>query len=495
RKSVGGGAPQLMGQYLLDAFLHTLVASIFAIAFLALAFPKLAPMLELPAELDLVTPRNLGLCLALVVLFTLLSSFYPAWLTAQAKPAPLLRNGAGAVVGTGTQLRKLLVGIQFAIVVVLLLASGVVHQQIEYTRTRDPGYSLDNVIASRVGIIQGVDTMRTLITELNRLPGVDVAAAGSVSPGTIMISSGNPVTYTDAEGRVREGAIQGAGIGPNYMRAMSVRILAGREFTAEDEPPTYDPNAPPTTGKVVLNEAAARALGFATPDAALDQLIESQVSMGTQGTRKNTMRVIGVVADTQFSSAMLPPVAQYYTFSLQNGFLAVKLQPGADRVTVTEAVETIWEDVISRPFQAADEALMTGFQLRREELEARRGNRRQAREGNRRAQGNGRRAHQYRHAVSAAVLEADRRCEPRRMAVRVLGAQTVADTLSVSARYVRDRDVGTCGKCCGTAHRMVDRRRDGRAGGECESGEGAALRVGAHYVSEFYARHLPQLMA
>ncbi|MGV3593200.1 MAG: ABC transporter permease, partial [Gammaproteobacteria bacterium] len=46
RKSVGGGAPQLMGQYLLDAFLHTLVASIFAIAFLALAFPKLAPMLE-----------------------------------------------------------------------------------------------------------------------------------------------------------------------------------------------------------------------------------------------------------------------------------------------------------------------------------------------------------------------------------------------------------------------------------------------------------------
>jgi putative ABC transport system permease protein len=372
RKSVGGSGPQLMGQYLLDAFLHTLVASMLAVAFLALGFPRLATMLELPLQLDLLTPRNLGLCFALVVLFTLSSSLYPAWLTARAKPAPLLRNGAGAVVGSGTRVRTLLVGIQFTIVVVLLLASAVLRQQIDYTRNRDPGYSLDNVIASRMTGNGDPELLSTVVTEFNRVPGVDIAAVGGASPGVIMLTSGNAVKYTAPDGTTREAALQPAGVGPGYMRAMSVRVLAGREFAPEDEPPPYDKDAPPTISKTLLNETSARALGFATPEAALDQLLETEVSVSSTEMRKSTMRVIGVVADTQFSSVMLPPVPQYYSYFSQNNFLAVKLLPGADRTAVLDGLEAAWSKVVStRPFQSADEATLTGFQLRREEFEAR----------------------------------------------------------------------------------------------------------------------------
>lgn len=129
RKSVGAGTGQLLRQYLFDAFLHTLLAATLAVLFLGFAFPKLSVMLQTPLRFDLLTPQNLALCLMMVILFTLISSLYPAWLSSQVRPGPLLRNGAGAVVGTGTKLRKLLVALQFAIVVVLLLASAVIRQQ------------------------------------------------------------------------------------------------------------------------------------------------------------------------------------------------------------------------------------------------------------------------------------------------------------------------------------------------------------------------------
>src|SRR5690606_13895210 len=89
-------------------------------------------------------------------------------------------------------------------------------------------------------------------------------------------------------------------------------------------------------------------------------------------TRKSTMRVIGAVADTQFASVMLPPVPQYYNYFAQNNFLAAKLLPGADRAAVLEGLQAAWSNVVSStPFQPTDEAFLTGFQLRREEFEAR----------------------------------------------------------------------------------------------------------------------------
>ncbi len=378
RKTVGGGAGQLMLQYLLDAFFHTLLAAALAVAFLAFAFPKLQTMLELPLQLDLLTVRNLSLCISMVVVFTFVSSVYPAWLTSQGKPGPLLRNGAGAVVGTGTALRKVLVGLQFAIVVVLLLATAVVRQQIEYTRTRDRGFSLENVIAMRSTVPDAFGKMPAILAEFNKVPGVVKAAVGGIAPGMVMISTGNLVKHTAPDGSVREAALQAAGVGPGYFDAMSVRVLAGREYTEEDAPPPStpgappDPNAPPRIGRVILNEASVRALGFATPEAALDQLLDTELSGFDRQIRKQSFRVIGVVADTQFSSAMLPPIAQYYNFTTGNNFLAVKVAPGEDRSVVTEALKTAWDGIVTGgPFTPTPADALTGFQLRREEFEAR----------------------------------------------------------------------------------------------------------------------------
>lgn len=379
RKSAGAGAGQLMGQYLLDAFLHVFVAALVAVLLLAFGLPQMQTILQFP-ELDLLRWRNLGLCLAMVVIFTLASSLYSTWTASHSKPAPLLRNGAGAVVGTGTALRRLLVGIQFAIVVVLLLATAVVRQQIDYTRQRDPGYSLENVVQVRgvgTGVFQRSDA---LLAALRNSPGVVSAAAATITPGVFFLSAPTMVRTLVMDGASRQAGIQALNAGSDFFRTMSVRILAGREFSdefdagtvAEPGVPQADTSGPLPERRIVLNESAARLLGFATPDAAVEQLLETEVAQPGQPPRMQTLRVIGVVADTQFSSAMLPPVPQYYMYQPRTSLFIVKLEPGVDLEAATSELRAVWNSIVpGEEFRTQDSAAATAFQFRREEFEAR----------------------------------------------------------------------------------------------------------------------------
>lgn len=373
RKTVGGEGGQLLRQYLVDAFAHTLLAALLAIFLLQLALPRMQVALGLPLQIDLWTWESFGLCLAIVAGFTLVSGAYPALLMSKGKPAELLSNSSGVVLASGNGLRRTLVGIQFAIVIMLLLASAVVQQQIRYMQNRDRGFSLDNVVALRMPSFELTLKAAALVTEFARLPGVQAAAAGSVAPGTITIGQPPPVRRTAADGEVIEAAIQGASVGSEYFRALSVPVLAGREFSvAIDGQPPAQGDAPPSIRDVMLNLSAAQDLGFSAPEMAIEQLLETE-SRNQQGElTRQAGRVIGVVADTQFSSVLLPPVPQIYYFSAQAGFVAVKLQPEADVAAVTSALKAVWDSVIGTgAFSPLSPELMDGNLLRREEFEAR----------------------------------------------------------------------------------------------------------------------------
>jgi putative ABC transport system permease protein len=375
RKTMGSESGQLMRQYLLDVFLQMLVAALLAIALLELAMPWMQAQLDIELGLDLVTWRSMGQCLAMVLAFTLLSGVYPALLMSRGQPAALLRSDVGNVMASGNTLRRLLVGMQFTVVIGLMLASAVVLQQIDYTRNRDRGYSLEQVIGLRVGFQDLVGTTAAAVTEFKRVPGVAGAAVGSVSPGTFTVATPTRVTLEAFEGDRTEAGLQIGSVGNDYFNVMSVPILAGREFAAEVEgtmPATENEEDAPAVVNVLLNLSASRALGFATPDAAINSLLTAEHSGREGPPRSQSMRVVGVVADTQFTSVMLPPVAQLYRYAAENGFIAIRFEPQADQVEVTEQLRSVWQQLASNvPFMPLSPSMMEGNMLYQEELEAR----------------------------------------------------------------------------------------------------------------------------
>jgi putative ABC transport system permease protein len=376
RKTIGGQASQLMRQYLLDVFCQTFAAAFLALVLLEFSLPLLQARLELGDELDieLLHWRNVGLCLGIIAIFTLVSGAYRAYLMVRRKPAALLRNASGAVVASGNFMRRLLVGIQFAIVIMLLVASAVVVQQIEYTRSRNRGYDLENVMGVRVAF-DLLAKVPALLTEFEKVQGVDDVAVGNISPGAIMISPPVVVRFTASNGAVTEASMQASATGVDYFGVMSVPVLAGREFASDIEgllPQDTAPDAAPALMNIVLNDSAARALGFQSPNMAVDSLLEAETRTPDGQPRVQAMRVIGVVADTQFSSAMLPPVPQYYPFSPQNGFVAIKLAAGADPVAVMAGLQAAWTAVMGETgFTPVPRNVMEFDGLAREEFEER----------------------------------------------------------------------------------------------------------------------------
>jgi putative ABC transport system permease protein len=295
------------------------------------------------------------------------------------KPAALLRNGGGAVVSSGNLLRRLLVGIQFAIVIGLLLASVVVRQQIDYTLSRDRGYSVKHVIGMRVTKSEDMSKTSTLVNEFKRLPGVAgaaVAGAG-VSPGIILSGASTHVSRIVLDGILVEAELQGRGnyVDVDYFNILSMRLLAGREFSADVEgalPQGDDKSDASAVINVILNASAVHALGFITPDAAIDALLMEEAVDNDGQMKRQSLRVIGVVADTQFASVILPPIAQYYRFSANNSFVAVRLEPDADQAAVLEALRVTWRQFMGDvSFLPLMPDAMEGYLLSQEEFEAR----------------------------------------------------------------------------------------------------------------------------
>jgi len=340
RKTIGGQAPQLMRQYLLEVFLQSLVAALVALVLLELALPILQARLGFALVLDLWNWPTLMSCLGIVTAFTLISGLYPAFLLSRGRPATLLHNSSGSVVSRGNSLRKLLVAAQFAIVVMLLLASTVTRQQIDYMSERGRGFALDNLVGVRTGTSLEVPT---LLNEFRRVPGVAGAASGSVSPGTIMVTTPNRIVAGD-----REALLEGAGVGGDYFSILSIPVLAGREFSdAVDVIRTVEEQAELPVVDVVLNESGAHALGFEAPALAVGQLLTTETPInGGVATRSQSLRVIGVVGDAQFATILQPPIPQWYRYGPQTSFIAVKIDPAANSSDVLAGLEDAWHKVM-----------------------------------------------------------------------------------------------------------------------------------------------------
>ncbi len=88
---------------------------------------------------------------------------------------------------------------------------------------------------------------------------------------------------------------------------------------------------------IILNESAARAIGFASPAEAVGQVAENVTFALNQD-----MRIVGVVPDLRWSSVREPVTAMVYygrkdfTFSL-----SIKTEPGTSEMVIA-AIEDLW---------------------------------------------------------------------------------------------------------------------------------------------------------
>jgi putative ABC transport system permease protein len=117
----------------------------------------------------------------------------------------------------------------------------------------------------------------------------------------------------------------------DLIETMGMELVAGRDFSRE--------RPADTLGAVILNETAARSMGWNDPQEAVDGLVEFAGGNGAP------IRVLGVVKDFHSQSVheQIAPVAMFY--SSFRFFGLVRVAPG-DVAGTIEAMRAAWERIL-----------------------------------------------------------------------------------------------------------------------------------------------------
>nr|WKN38846.1 ABC transporter permease [Tunicatimonas sp. TK19036] len=281
RKVLGSSRGQLIQQFLGETFLITLLAGILSLGVAKLGVDFFAE--SLPPELSLsVLWKGNGwlLLLAIIGIVGLLAGTYPAWVLSAYSPVFALKNQARQMSGRTRKayFRRALIVFQFAIAQIFILGTLMVGSQLHYLLNKDMGFRKDAIIHFRPDHWWQDTTQRRIVlaNELRQLSGVSEVSLSSSLPAANNWSSRTIAYRTDTSEIEAHVYIKEADT--SYLNVFNIELLAGRNYYASD-----------TMNELLLNETAARILGFDPPNEAVGKLIEFH--------KDKALPVVGVVSD------------------------------------------------------------------------------------------------------------------------------------------------------------------------------------------------------
>jgi putative ABC transport system permease protein len=278
KKTLGLSRGSLIAQFQIEHMMLTFVSMLLGLGvmeLLRLAIPFWVGI-EIPLNIIGVLPFTL-ICLALPLLIGLLAGAYPSWYLTSFRPAEVLK-GKLASGFRSSRLRNSLVVFQFTISIALMAGTLIIFSQLEFFRNQDLGLSTDNVL-----IIDHAEKLGTQLEsfreELRQVPGVEDA---SIS----MDFRGGYEDIFTRESDDRKVTLDQCKIDEQFFNTMKLSLVAGRSF---------DASSPSDRNAAIINENAARQLGWSPAEALGQRLIYIGDDVGPQ-------EIIGVVADFHFQS-------------------------------------------------------------------------------------------------------------------------------------------------------------------------------------------------
>jgi putative ABC transport system permease protein len=361
RKVLGASRQQLIAQFIGESTILAVISMLVALALVELLLPSLSQFLDADLAIDYFSSNGIVLpILGLVLLVGAVGGFYPALYLSRFRPAEVLKANQSAAEPSGSgRLRSALVVAQFAASIALIVCTWVVYGQTLFAREADPGFERENLIqVSNMDADQLRSQRDALVDQVRRIRGVTSAVRTGIG-----INTPNTITTTvQRPGQNDQVEISSYAVGADFFRTMGVDLVGGRTFDSNrpGDEATVDPDRTEESIRdivgrgvnVVINELAARRLGFADPRQAVGrQLRSSLYDSDTYGLTPIT--IIGVVEDSRFRtirSAIEPIVFRYSRGSV--GWMLVRYDD-ADPNQVRNSIRALWRQFASDvPFQA-----------------------------------------------------------------------------------------------------------------------------------------------
>jgi macrolide transport system ATP-binding/permease protein len=301
------------------------------------------PQVGLPIALDVplsapVVLFAVGVTLASTVVFGLV----PAWQGSATSLVPALKETAGQVSpgARRARLRQGLVVAQVALSLMLLVSAGLFVRTLYNAQNMDPGFSTRSGLFASLDLlpagydeVRGTALFRNLLTRVREVPGGEAASMGQRVPLNLGGGSDMGVRvdgYTPTPNE--ELTVFYNRVGSDYLRALGVSLVSGRDLTDRDTP-----DSPKVA---IINETMARRYWRGRDP------IGGRIHISI-ATKPAIVEVVGVARDGKYStlteaprSFMYLPVQQWYR---PDTVLTIKTSgdPAAAAASVQRAVRQL----------------------------------------------------------------------------------------------------------------------------------------------------------
>jgi len=360
RMALGASRASVLRLFVFESVLVSLLAGCLG-AVLAWQLVPLVPKLAanfLPIEAGGATALSLPVLVFTIVLSLLtglVMGFYPALQSSRADIVDALKEGGRGTAGSVRQqrFRKLLVGAQVALSVILLAGASLLIASFLRLSHQDPGFRTENLWTGFTVLPQAQypdQPTRTrfaeqLLSALRATPGLQEAMLSSGFP---LAGAAGATLYTKAEGNVppvpeRKGAPSND-LMPGWFKTLGIPLLAGRDFNEQDQ--LDHPNV------VIISKSGAKML-FGNENPIGKSLLVTSGSVPVE--------IVGIVGDVRSAQLNQANEMEFYRPLAQENFpfLSIAVRSPLPPETITRSVQSVLRGIdpglaliLPQPFSA-----------------------------------------------------------------------------------------------------------------------------------------------
>jgi len=306
-KVVGAGRNNLIGKFMSEALLLSLLSVGLAIALLYLFLPAYNSLVNKQLHIHLLQPGHLLSLLAITLVTGLAAGSYPAFYLSSFNPVHVLKGLRIKTSGGAAVIRKGLVITQFTASIALIIGTVIIYQQVQHIKDRDLGYSRNNLVY--------IDIHGNMKEHFEALKD-KLLATGYVENAAVSLHDALHV-YSSGTGAAWQGkdpnsviSIHYNRVSPEYLSTMHMKLISGRDFYST---PGMD------SVSVIINESLAKLMGK-----------EGRVGgIFTQGTADN--HIVGVMHDVVFNDVYGASAPLVLSCSPMNAtVMALRFKPNVD---------------------------------------------------------------------------------------------------------------------------------------------------------------------
>jgi len=341
RKVIGAGSQQLFWQFIGESALFCIISIILSLLAATALMPLFNQLTEkqLQASAFFSLPIIIG-SVVLIVLVSLLAGGYPALILSKYHPVKVLK-GSFKSTDSGRWVRKSLIVFQFSISVMLIVSTIIIQKQLTYIENRTFGYNRDHVLVMKMDkkMLNNYALIKQELKSDSRILNVSRCANSPINmKGTYPMRS--PLMPDNLHLLVTANPVD-----EDFIQTMGLKLVAGTGLSKQDIEDLSFQNHGQNTYHFILNESAAKQLGW-TPQ----QAVGKKMFLGNP----RPGYVKGVIKDFNFESVhnAIKPLVLFPELPQTDGQLLLVKLNGAGLSQTLSFLETKWKQLVpNKPFE------------------------------------------------------------------------------------------------------------------------------------------------